>query len=303
MLAISAGLLLSLHYFAPPATGLWLFTFFNSLHVSVFAVIALSLFVAMSVFTGSTRAQSATIAGIIAIVLGIISEAAQIPGPRDASVEDLLSNTGGAIGALLVVLATTGDRSASKISRVVFFVAGSAILLAALLPMILVSAAYLERNYRKPLLVSFDSRFARTFIRTQNATLELLVQSPAKRKIGQVSLDNGAWPGLIFHDIWPDWRPYSVLTIDLALAGDAPLDINIRVHDRLHKQGDQPYRDRFNMTHAMQPGRYTLRIPLEKIRNAPKGRKMDLSQIDGIVVFCSPKNAGRQFDLLEIRLE
>ena len=36
-LSVSAGHLLSLHYFAPPMSGLWWSTFFNSLNVVVFA--------------------------------------------------------------------------------------------------------------------------------------------------------------------------------------------------------------------------------------------------------------------------
>jgi len=302
-LAISAGLLLSLHFSAPRVTGLWWLTLFNSLHVVVFAVVALSIFVSMKAFTSMTSAQNAIVAGVTTIVLSFMSEAAQIPGPRDASIVDLLFDAGGAIGTLLVAFAACSVTSASRNSRVVSGIAGTSILLAPLSPLVSVSAAYIERNARKPVLVSFDSHFVRTFLRTQNATLEVLVHPPVNQKIGQVSLHNGVWPGLIIHDIWPDWRPYSMLIIDLALAGEEPLDINVRVHDRLHKQGDHLYSDRFNMTNVMQPGRHTLRIPLEKIRHAPKERPMDLSHIDGIVIFCSQKDAGRQFELLEIRLE
>lgn len=303
LLAIGAGLLLSLHFFHPLAGGLWHRTFFNSLHVLVFSFIALALFAATNVFTGKGFTHNAIIAGSTAIALGLVSEAAQIPGPRDASIEDIIADASGAIGGLLIALASNSAAFASWKARSGFYLAGTAILLAALIPLISVSAAYIERSHEYPVLVSFDSNFARTFVRIQNATLTIVARPTASRKVGQVSLHDGAWPGLIIHDIWPDWRNYSFLIIHLALAEEEPLDINIRVHDRWHKLGDQPYSDRFNMTLAMQPGQHRLRIPLEKIRSAPQERQMDLSKIDGIVLFCSPKDAGRQFELLEIRLE
>ena len=84
---------------------------------------------------------------------------------------------------------------------------------------------------------------------------------------------------------------------------DSSLDIHIRVHDQTHKLGDQPYKDRFGMTHELRPGVHMLRVPLEKILNAPQNRQMDLSRIDVIVIFFLPSDVGRSFQLADIRLE
>ena len=95
----------------------------------------------------------------------------------------------------------------------------------------------------------------------------------------------------------------SAFVVDFGLKGTAPHAIPVRNHARAHKLGDQRYNDRFNLSYILQPGRHTLRIPLKQIRNAPKDRQMDLSQIEGIVIFCSAGHAGRQFQLVEIQLE
>ncbi len=284
-------------------TGLWWLTFYDSLHVMVFAVIALTVFVGIQAFTSRSHVQNAVIAGITTIFFGFVSEAAQIPGPRDASLGDLLSDAAGATGTLLLLLAAGSSTTMTSRSRVALSISGTSILLAALFPFISVSAAYIERNHNEPILFSFDSSFSRKFVRMQNARLEVFDQSPGSRKAGQISLNKGAWPGIIFHDIWPDWRPYSTLIIDLGLAGEPSLEVNIRVNDRLHKLGNQPRNDRFNKTISLHPGRQTLRISLDEIQYAPKERRMDLSQIEGIVIFCSSAYAGRHFELLEIRLE
>lgn len=303
LLAFSGGLLLLLHFYAPAPSGLWTQILLESLHVPVFGIVALSLFVA----TGSRRdwgpAQRTAVACAAAIALAVLSEGAQISGPRDASIEDLVSDCLGAGAALLFALALSRRHPFRPITRIGFTLAGLASCLIALWPLISVSAAYLERNLQQPVLISFDHRFGKTFRRTQHATLDLRHDPATRKTTGIITLEEGAWPGLIFHDLWPDWRDYSTLVVELGLEENTPLEINIRVHDHVHKLGDQPYNDRFNLSYELQPGRHTLRIPLEQIRDAPKGRKMDLSQIEGIVVFCSAEHAGRQFQFLEMRLE
>ena len=292
-----------LHFYAPAPSGLWTQILLESLHVPVFGIVALSLFVA----TGSRRdwgpLQRAAVALAVAIALAVLSEGAQISGPRDASIEDLVSDWLGAGAALLFALALSRRHPFLPATRVGFTLAGLASCLIALWPLISVSAAYLERNLQQPMLISFDHHFGKTFRRAQHTTLDLRHDPTTGKTTGIITLEEGAWPGLIFHDVWPDWRDYSTLVVELGLEGDAPLEINIRVHDHVHKLGDQPYNDRFNLSYELQPGRHTLRIPLEQIHNAPKGRRMDLSQIEGIVVFCSSEHAGRQFQLLEMRLE
>ena len=303
LLAVSAGLLLLLHFYEPAPSGLWTDTLLESLHVPIFGIIALSLFVATGLRTDWRPAKRVAFVCVAATALALLSESAQISGPRDASFEDLMSDWLGASAALLFALALSGRHLYPLAARFSVALAGLALCLIALWPFISVSIAYIERNVQQPILVSFDARIGRVFRHTQHATLHLSHDQVSKKTIGHITLEEGAWPGLIFNDIWPDWRDYSTLVIDFGLEGNEPLEINIRVHDRAHKLGDQPYNDRFNLSYKLQPGRHTLRVPLEQIRNAPKGRQMDLSQIEGIVVFCSAGHAGRQFQLVEIRLE
>ncbi len=297
------AILILLHVAKAPAEGLWQQSFLNSLHVFVFAVVAVLLFAATKVLANLSIARRALATLVAAFLLGLVSEAAQISGPRDASLEDLFSDWFGATGALLVAIALMPTLRAKRRSRLLMSFSGLAILTFALFPLLKISAAYAERHIQKPVLVSFDSFFSRTFVRPQHSTLAIIESPSGDGNIGRITLTDGAWPGLIFHDIWPDWRPYSELVIDLQLGTQAPSEIHFRVHDQLHQVGEQPYSDRFNLTRELQPGPHTLRIPLETIRHAPTGRQMDLSKIHGIVIFCSAKDAGRKFDLINIRLE
>lgn len=303
LLAFSICLLLLLHFYVPAPSGLWTKSLLEALHIPVFGVVALSLFVATGLRRHWGLLQRAAAVCAASIVLALLSESAQISGPRDASFEDLMSDWLGASAALLFALALSRRHDFRSAARFGFAVVGLASCLVALWPFITVSAAYLERNLQQPVLVTFDARLGHVFRRTQHSTLQLQPDPATEKTIGTITLEEGAWPGLIFNDVWPDWREYSALVVEAGLEGNAPLEINVRVHDRAHKLGGQPHNDRFNLSYELQPGRHTLRIPLEQIRNAPKDREMDLSQIEGIVVFCSADQSGRRFQLVEMRLE
>ena len=50
------------------------------------------------------------------------------------------------------------------------------------------------------------------------------------------------------------------------------------------------------------PGRQTLQIDLREIREAPAGRKMNMAEIDGLILFTTRRQAGRRFVLHDLRL-
>ena len=298
-----AVLILTLHFFRPVQGGLWFQVFFDSLHVPVFGMIAVAVFM----ITGTRKTwrlrQRLLVTAVSVFVISILSEAAQIPGPRDASFEDLVADWLGATGFVLLALALHARRHNGRSASRVYALAGSAVLLVALSDLALTSAAFLERNARVPILVTFDSYLGQRFVRTQNAVLERVSDGTGNNRRAKIRLGNGAWPGVIFHDIWPNWSSYSTLLFELEAIGDEPLEINIRVHDQAHKSGSQPHSDRFNSRLKLQPAPLTFRIPLDTVVNAPRTRKMDLTRIDGIIIFGSRDAQGGQFWLSEIRLE
>lgn len=302
-LAASGALLVLLHLYRPPAAGLWLETFFNSMHVPVFALVALGIFAAVRLLSRLRFSRCIALAMLLAMLLGVLSEGAQMQGPRDASVEDLMSDWLGSISVLLIVLAIGGGKQLNGKLRGAWAIVGAALMFLALWPLLSVSAAYVERNRNLPTIFGFDARYGKTFLRLQDATIEVTDHPTEKQKIGKVTFEDGSWPGLVFHDLWPDWSEYAFLVIELAMDGTRPLGINIRVHDSIHAQGSQPYEDRFNLSYTLGNGTQIIRIPLTEIRDAPRGRQMDLTEINGVVIFATRAEAGSVFDLAEIRLE
>jgi VanZ family protein len=296
---IVAGLMLVLHLYHPPQRGLWARTFFDSLHVPVFGLIALSLYVALPSKQGVRRFIYAFVA---TAALGVLSEAAQIYTARDASVRDLIADLFGAAGFLVAAVALTPRSSMTAGRRAAGCVVAIALLAWPLLPLAKISASYAIRNSQLPLLANFDSKFGDAFIRKQNVDFQI-VRLPDGSKAAYVTFGAGPWPGVAFHDLWPDWLEYSVLAVDLSTEENEPLDINIRVHDLAHLRHDQMFSDRFNRSFTLGPGRHVLRIPLNDIQQAPRDRTIDLSKMEGIIIFGRSSIEKRSFYVHEISLQ
>ena len=123
------------------------------------------------------------------------------------------------------------------------------------------------------------------------------------RQITEIRLGREGAFSVKLHDPWSDWRSYETLLLDLEYPSDAALPLTIRVHDEAHLRGDPPHRDRFNRRIELMPGRHEIDISLVDIASAPANRNMDLSRIDGLVLFGSITDAGARFLIHGIRLE
>ena len=164
------------------------------------------------------------------------------------------------------------------------------------------SAAYIERYSQYPAIVRFDSHFGRVLTRAQNIDYEIVTTGKREAAHALVTLQDKPWPGVAFHDVWPDWSGYKTLVVELGVNEASPLQINIRAHDASHR-ANNAFSDRFNRTYTLDPGRHILEIPLHDLANAPRERLMDLSSMSELILFSDASNAGRSFRIYGIRLE
>ncbi len=299
--AVVVVLLLVIQFVTPSRGGLWLQTFSNSLHVPLFGIIAVCVLVVTPPLWPRRKRLLTTLYTVV--TLSVLSEIAQIPTSRDASFADLLADWFGAAGFVAVAIVFSSSISVPKGRGRYLVILGVALLIWPLLPLAKVSAAYLERNQLLPALVSFESKFGDLFFRAQNAEIRKIRRRIGTALSAEVSLEDGPWPGIIFHDLWPNWAPYSALIIEIENPAPESLSVNIRVHDRAHRDGEQLYSDRFNLREDLAPGIQTIRITLADIKNAPAGRQMNMAEIDGLILFGIQRDSGRRFVLHDIWLE
>lgn len=294
--AIICGLLLLVQLYRPHQPGMWFAALFDVLHAPVFSIIAICLLGLSSRYQWSAARRIFTVLAA-SVLIGIISEAAQIPIGRDASMQDLITDMLGAAAGLFLALAFGWFVRLPVSARLAAAVAGLVALMAAVWPMVAVSGAYAERYTLRPVLFDPGARYANRFVIPQNAHVM------RERGSYRMTLGRGPWPGLIFHDLWHDWSGYSTLLIEIGNPATTELTVNIRVHDRRHEATGEQYRDRYNVAFELQTGKHTLQIPLEKIRNAPENRRMDMTAVEGVVIFFDGSNAGRELTIGRISLK
>jgi hypothetical protein len=156
---------------------------------------------------------------------------------------------------------------------------------------------YQQRDARFPVLADFTERYDRYFIFQQAADLSpaSMPQTWAKSAGEQalhVRLLDGAYPGLEFIELPPDWSGYSTLAVDLTNPTPLGLQFVVRVHDAAH---DKQVSDRFNRLFNLSPHtRKVLRIPLQDIATAPRTRELDLHQIAGMIIFCTDSSRANE---------
>ena len=218
-----------------------------------------------------------------AALFGVATEALQRLVGRVSAWIDVANDVFGAGFVLLLHLrrerqeSTAGPRSTTTI-----YTAGAAAVFVALLvtvPFLWTVAAYGNRSVQSPVLWRADSLlFERFTLRQARYSAGIAVLEPV-----------------------PDWTAYRTLAIELRNLRSEVSPIWVRVHDLQH---NQEHADRYNEAFELAPSaNLTLRIPLEKIRLAPRGRTMNLATIRGVHIFQPAAKQPIRFSISEIRLE
>jgi hypothetical protein len=164
------------------------------------------------------------------------------------------------------------------------------------IPIALTTAAYVRRASLVPQLVQLDSALGRHFLVASAAHLVASTDGTLR-----VQPDRGRWPGLSLEEVWPDWRAYSTLVIDLSNTGDQAFSVFVRIDDR---RPDPQNRERYNQKFELAPkSRRVIRIPVTEIESAPTGSKMDLAHVQRIILFEDGSKPTYTFYVNSLRLE
>ena len=294
-IGLAVGILLVVVVFAPvPGDTRFLDKLHDAAHGQVFGGIALLilLWLRTRMIPASRFAvlKQYAIAFTLAAVLGIATELAQKVIGGNASWIDVRNDALGAMAFLLLFVPfdrrlAAFIRPAATALAVLAFVAVQAVITA---PLTRSALEYRKRDRVFPVIVDFTREYDRYFVRQNRAAVgpiampERWKSMPAEAAM-LVSLQGGLYPGLNLIEPQPDWSAYSTLLLDLTNPGAAELILVLRIHDDIH---DQAFSDRFNRRLSLPPfTREVVRIPLEDVRRAPRGRSMQLDSIAGLVLF------------------
>lgn len=119
----------------------------------------------------------------------------------------------------------------------------------------------------------------------------------------RIDLGTNFYTGAALDNLPDDWRGYEALELALYNPDPTPLVMTLRVNDVVHDRSKSTYGDRYNTRLPLEPGLNRFRIPLSEIRDAPKGRHMDMDEIRRLVIFTTQLKQPRQVYLLQLALD
>jgi hypothetical protein len=269
----------------------------NSGHIPLFGVLALATLCVLREVSTAARDRPLVeylAAGFISLVAGIAIEFGQLLTHRDPASADVMRDLAGIVVALGIYAAfdprmepVWGKQHGGL--RTASVALACLLLLGSLLPLAQLAIACMQREQAFPVIIDFTARWSKPFIQLNHAVLtqvtppEAWTSAPGPR-MARLTLYPAQYPGVAIVEPSPDWAAFETLTFAVYSRESQPVDLVLRVHDKLH---NQTLSDRFNQRLTLAQGENRFRIPLAAIQNAPADRGMELSRITELILFAT----------------
>jgi glycopeptide antibiotics resistance protein len=283
----------------------------NSGHTLLFAIVAvliLQLLRDTTYFSRQTPAKLYVVAGIASLLTGLLIEIMQLMLHSDASKMDVLRDLAGIIAGLglyAVIDPYLQPNSLKLGKRIGIVILSLCVFVTSLFSLARISVAYAQRGEAFPLVVDLTANWSEVFIRTKHATVKIggdqkLETTDKLRNLVHVHFERARYPGLSMIELYPDWSLFNTLTLDIYSQLPRTFSLVLRIHDQQH---DMAYSDRFNRRLTVMAGENHFRIPLHDIKDAPADREMDMTRVNGLMLFAAKSDTPLNFYLGAIGLE
>ena len=307
--SLAAGLLLvasviGAHQLLPDQASALIVEAIRSLHGPGFGLV--SILILLFVRNGAQTWTAYLKAAAYASILAGISEAAQIPGPRNAQFADLLIDAIGIVGflgfAALFDRRLRGEVSGQQ--RMLLALISVPSLLVTVLPTLLLSFALVHRSQAFPVILDFEQ------------VLEHAYSSGYRDRLERISAPDG-WPddinkiarlrsagrwGIFFRVYpYPDWRGYSAVSFVAASVGEASRRVAVGIRDIRPGRGTPEVRYFAGFDFSPGPTRY--RISLDELSSASDEREFDIGHVSDLVISDSDNEVGVEVLIGDVRLE
>ncbi len=296
--AAAFTLLLILLLLTPqPKHGRMLSAVADMLHAPVFAVFAVVVWTVLRSRVSGSNFRRGLIAFVLAAGFGAATEGLQGLVGRHPGSLDLSSNVvGAAAGVLWMQRAAVASAPRRRLA------AGAVALLAVTwtVPALVFVDAWLQPS-EMPRLASFEHVMELSRWRWQESRARRVSEHATHGdRALRVELLAGTYSGVSLESPVADWSPYDELALDVTLPAGGPLDVIIKIEDKMHN-GETD--DRFLRCLRLHPGRQEVRIALSDVATAPPQRELDLRQIKRFQIFAIGLETTRVFYLDNVRLE
>jgi hypothetical protein len=265
---------------------------FNAGHAPLYGLVALMILRFLQTDGACGNGPCVRVYGLalaLTIGAGVMTELIQSVGFGDASAGDVARDAAGATAFLLIAAAFDPRlvRGGLQSSRAIMILGAAVLLTLAFIPLTKMAVAHFRRDAAFPMICGFDAPWEATFVSAQEAEMEARQppegwgRNPSDR-VARLAFRRGSHPGLTIRKPHPNWTGFQRLVFEVFSELAKPVTLVLRIHDIGH---DNDYWDRFNRNLIIEPGANRISIPLREVETAPRGRKMDLSRICGMVLF------------------
>lgn len=276
----------------------------HSLHGPGFAALALLIF--WYVRDRWPWPRNYFFAAATAFAVGVLSEASQIPGPRDAEFSDLVVNSIGILSGLgVIALFDPATRYAvGRRYRFTFAVVTLAALAYTLVPTLRLSYAWAQQLRSMPVILEFESAWERQTYSQPRRMRPVLEAAPPNWPVPGSTIarssEQGRWSIFLAVEPARDWSAYTKLSFIAASDSDSlALAVGIRDMRPDRTTYENKYYERITVNRV--PSRYYL--SLEDIPVEPGQRPFDLAHVGSLVFSASEPGSNAQLILDDIRLE
>ncbi|MGM0766796.1 MAG: succinyl-CoA synthetase subunit beta [Pseudomonadota bacterium] len=241
---------------------------------------------------------------IVVLAIGITIELLQSGLERQEDWRDVLRNQ---MGSWLVLawhpILTAGSRHRSpnralaliSLALVAFELGAAGV----------VAVRQYEINSQLPQLYDFAHEHPTRFWRgpVSPSPLHSRNNERAGRQSLEISLNTKLYSGASLDNLPADWRGYDQLRVSLFNPHDHSFTMTMRINDVAHERNANTYSDRFNTQLELEPGQNSFTLSLDTIREAPRTRNMDMSDIRRLGIFVIRLPQPRTVYLTELRLD
>ncbi len=150
-----------------------------------------------------------------------------------------------------------------------------------------------------PLLCGFEtpleiSRWSGSAVRSVDGTVAF-----SGRFSMRVELSTQRYSGLGLGDFSSSWEGFRYVELQVYNPEKELLLLHFRIHDHRH---DNAYTDRYNNSFNLHQGWNQLIVPLADVRQAPRNRELDLSEVASLGIFVGKLERPRVIYVDEVRL-
>jgi hypothetical protein len=236
---------------------------------------------------------------VLVLVFAVATEILQHFTHRQFSLMDIGNDAAGIVFGLAIWLLRVDLRVKQTLwLRRLTGLAGIAVLVLMLAPPLMGLSTWLDRHARFPVLL--ESEMADVLMMTESLGKPDEVDITLQPDHVSIDLLAGPRPGVVIKDFVADWQGYETLVIEVARSGEGELFLELYVRD---KPSAGEGSDWF-FAHALieTDGWHQLRFTLDDIKNGPRTRAADLSQISAIAMHRRAGTASR-FSIRKIYLQ